>query len=299
MFRSLFRRNFITFIQESETGVLQTFGKLGGIRSSNSNLLSGIRFYVPFVQSVTHVSNRRTQQKYPIICRTLDGVSVKLVVCVQATIESRNSSLALFSLHDPIEQIGSTVNDQLRSSIASVNIDELFSQQNQISDIVMKRLEEYNSSGYTFNSILVSDIEPDQEVKKSMNRVNASLREKQVAEQNAQAHYITVVKDAEAQSKKMELQGKGISLQRNAILAGYSDYVVKMADILSISPEKLLKFTTDMQYIDMQREIGQSNNTKTIFIPNDNDRSKLNYMSANDAINSDKNTSVNKSVNTE
>jgi regulator of protease activity HflC (stomatin/prohibitin superfamily) len=68
--------------------------------------------------------------------------------------------------------------------------------------------------GYTIINTLVTDIDPDIQVKNAMNRINAADREKTVAEFEAEASRIRIVaKKAEAESKR--LQGQGIADQRN------------------------------------------------------------------------------------
>ena len=56
--------------------------------------------------------------------------------------------------------------------------------------------------GYTFVKALVTDIDPDHEVKISMNRINAAEREKLAAEYEAEADRIRIVAKAKAESGK-------------------------------------------------------------------------------------------------
>ena len=174
---------------------------------------------------------------------------------------------ALFSLHNPINQMESLVNDSLRSSIASKKIDDIYIQQNEISDIVMARLKEMEKHGFTCNNVLLKNIEPDKKVKDSMNLVNSSLREKMVAVQQAESDYIKITRNAEARAQEMALIGKGMSDQRNAILQGYTENMTIMSQNLGVSSSSLMLFLTKMQEIDMNREIAHSNNSKIIFIP--------------------------------
>lgn len=276
------KRSFVTFIETSSTGIVQTFGRVGGIWRKDPILPAGVHFYIPLLQSIKHVSNKRNQTIFDVACRTIDGVSVDLKISIQYTIKESDSMKALFSLTNPIKQIESIANDSLRSSIASKKIDDLYMQQNDISDIVMLRLKEMETHGYTCNMVLISDIEPDKKVKATMNNVNASIREKLVAQQNAEADYIKITRNAEARAQEMASLGRGISEQRHAILQGYSENMTSMSDKLGVSSDKLMSFLTKMQEIDMNRELAHSNNSKIIFIPKSDVEFDKSLMYANE-----------------
>jgi regulator of protease activity HflC (stomatin/prohibitin superfamily) len=71
--------------------------------------------------------------------------------------------------------------------------------------------------GYTIINTLVTDIDPDIQVKNAMN-INAADREKTVAEFEAEASRIRIVESKAAESKR--LQGQGIADQRREIARG-------------------------------------------------------------------------------
>jgi regulator of protease activity HflC (stomatin/prohibitin superfamily) len=82
--------------------------------------------------------------------------------------------------------------------------------------------------GYTIINTLVTDIDPDIQVKNAMNRINAADREKTVAEfEEASRIRIVASKKAEAESKR--LQGQGIADQRREIARG----LVESVDVLN------------------------------------------------------------------
>jgi regulator of protease activity HflC (stomatin/prohibitin superfamily) len=58
--------------------------------------------------------------------------------------------------------------------------------------------------GYTIINTLVTDIDPDIQVKNAMNRINAADREKTVAEFEAEASRIVAKAKAEAESKRLQ-----------------------------------------------------------------------------------------------
>ena len=60
-------------------------------------------------------------------------------------------------------------------------------------------------------------MEPDAEVKQSMNEINAAQRKRVAAQELAEADKIKIVTAAEAEAEKDRLHGVGIAQQRKAI----------------------------------------------------------------------------------
>ena len=67
-------------------------------------------------------------------------------------------------------------------------------------------MEEY---GYFIVKALVTDIEPDAEVKRAMNRINAADREKTAAQYEGDAARILIVEKAKAEVKVRGTSGAG------------------------------------------------------------------------------------------
>ena len=76
---------------------------------------------------------------------------------------------------------------------------------------------------------LVTDIDPDIQVKNAMNRINAADREKTAAEFEAESSRIRIVAKAKAEAESKRLQGQGIADQRREIARG----LVESVDVLN------------------------------------------------------------------
>ena len=63
--------------------------------------------------------------------------------------------------------------------------------------------------GFDIIKTLVTDIDPDAQVKESMNRINASEREKVAAQFEGDAQRILIVERAKAEAESKRLQGPG------------------------------------------------------------------------------------------
>jgi len=114
---------------------------------------------------------------------------------------------------------------------------------------------------------LVTDIDPDQLVKESMNRINAAEREKIAAEYDGEAERIRIVAKAKAEAESKRLQGQGIADQRREIARGLEESVevLNNAGINSQEASALIVIT---QHYDTMQAMGESTNSNLILLPN-------------------------------
>lgn len=120
--------------------------------------------------------------------------------------------------------------------------------------------------GYTIESTLLTTIDPDAEVMKAMNHINASERMKEAAKNEAEADYIKQVRHAEADRDRKRLQGEGISQQRQEIMKGYSTGVSNMSKNFGMNHKQIVEFVLRTQHLDTIENIGKTQNTKVIFL---------------------------------
>jgi regulator of protease activity HflC (stomatin/prohibitin superfamily) len=255
---------FIKFIPTSFTGVRQTFGKFTKLCTP------GINFYIPIIQKISLVSNRLKQDSVTFDVKTKDNVFCRIGLAVQHRIKPEDSATAYFSLTDPEPQIESYIENVVRAYAPRLILDELFESQDDICHRVSESLyEKMIQHGYTIENTLVTGIEPDEQVKQSMNQINASARLKEAAKNDADAEYIKSVRQAEADRDRKRLQGEGISLQRLAILKGYEQGLSRMTSQLHLNAKDVIAFVTKVQELDTMENIGKSDNTKVLFFSSD------------------------------
>jgi regulator of protease activity HflC (stomatin/prohibitin superfamily) len=121
--------------------------------------------------------------------------------------------------------------------------------------------------GYTIINTLVTDIDPDIQVKNAMNRINAADREKTVAEFEAEASRIRIVAKAQAEAESKKLQGQGIADQRREIARG----LVESVDVLNkvgINSQEASALIVVTQHYDTLQAIGADANSNLILLPN-------------------------------
>ena len=126
-------------------------------------------------------------------------------------------------------------------------------------------MEQY---GYKIVKTLITDITPDEVVKTSMNRINAAMRDKEAAVQEAEAEKITIVKRAEAEADSKRLSGEGIAQQRLEIVRGFKESVEDFQKALQdVDPQEIMQFVLMTQYFDTLTAIGSNSTNSTIMVP--------------------------------
>lgn len=252
--------SIFAIIQQSTTGVVQTFGRFTRLVGP------GLRFKIPFIQKITMVSNRLQQETFIFEVKTKDNVFTKLGLAIQYKIESEDTDKAFFQLNNPREQIDSYVENVVRSHVPKMLLNELFESQDEIchtvNDLLKTKMKSY---GYTIENTLVTTIDPDPDVKTAMNKINANARLREASIYEAETFYIKQLKEAEADRDRKRLQGEGISQQRLAILSGYEESVNAMAVKFGVSAKEIINFVQTIQELDTMERIGQSPNTKVLF----------------------------------
>ena len=160
---------------------------------------------------------------------------------------------AYYRLANPEVQIQAYVFDVVRSTLPRMDLDESFSSKDDIATAVKTHLDETMSSyGYHIVRALVTDINPDQRVKMSMNEINASRRLREANKEKAEADKIVQVKAAEADAESKYLSGVGVARQRQAIVGGLQDSIIEFSgEIQGTTPKDVMDLLLVTQYFDM------------------------------------------------
>jgi len=250
-------------VKQQTAAIIETFGKFSNIRQS------GFQFKIPVMQRIAGRLSLKIQQLDVIIeTKTLDDVFVKLKVSVQFKVIKDKVYDAFYKLDYPHDQITSYVFDVVRAEVPKMKLDDVFVKKDDIAIAVKLELNEAMSSyGYDIIKTLVTDIDPDAQVKEAMNRINAADREKTAAQYEGDAQRILIVERAKAEAESKRLQGKGIADQRREIARGLEESMVVLnrAGINSQEASALIVVT---QHYDTLQAIGADTNSNLILLPN-------------------------------
>jgi len=199
-------------------------------------------------------------QQIDVVCetKTKDNVFVQIAVAVQYRVLAENAYDAWYRLSDPTGQIQSYVFDVVRSTVPRMELDAAFTSKKDIAFAVLEQLRDLmREYGYEIMESLVTDIQPDKKVMKSMNEINASKRLKEAAMYKAEAEKIRQVKAAEAEAEARYLSGLGVARQRRAIVQGIQTSVTEFSDnVPGASPKDVMDILLLSQYLDTISVIG-------------------------------------------
>ena len=150
-----------------------------------------------------------------------------------------------------------------------MTLDELFEKKDEIALEVQKQVaEEMSTYGYIIVKTLITKVEPDAEVKQSMNEINAAQRKRVAAQELAEADKIKIVTAAEAEAEKDRLHGVGIAEQRKAIVDGLADSIKELKDTnVNLTEEQIMSILLTNQYLDTLNNFAEKQGTNTLFLP--------------------------------
>ncbi len=250
-------------VKQQTAAIVERFGRFNSIRHS------GLQLKIPLVDRIAgKVSLKITQLDVIIETKTLDDVFVKLKVSVQYKVIREKVYDAFYKLDYPHEQITSYVFDVVRAEVPKMKLDDVFVKKDDIAIAVKTELNDAMMEyGYDIIKTLVTDIDPDAQVKAAMNRINAADREKTAAQYEGDAARILIVEKAKAEAESKRLQGQGIADQRREIARGLEESV-EVLNRVGINSQEASALIVVTQHYDTLQSLGQETNSNLILLPN-------------------------------
>ncbi|UON80173.1 SPFH domain-containing protein [Streptococcus pyogenes] len=252
-------------VRQQSVAIVERFGRY------QKTATSGIHVRLPFGidKIAARVQLRLLQSEIIVETKTKDNVFVTLNVATQYRVNEQNVTDAYYKLMKPESQIKSYIEDALRSSVPKLTLDELFEKKDEIALEVQHQVaEEMSTYGYIIVKTLITKVEPDAEVKQSMNEINAAQRKRVAAQELANADKIKIVTAAEAEAEKDRLHGVGIAQQRKAIVDGLAESIQELKEAnISLNEEQIMSILLTNQYLDTLNTFAAKGN-QTLFLPN-------------------------------
>lgn len=256
---------FSTFfvVKQQSVYILERFGKFIAGREA------GLQLKIPFIDKIAGKLSLKIQQLDVLIeTKTKDDVFVKLKVSVQFRVLPGKAYDAFYSLDYPHDQITSYVFDVVRAEVPKMKLDQVFERKDDIAIAVKSELNDaMNTYGYDIIKTLVTDIDPDAQVKEAMNRINSAEREKVAAQFEGDAQRILIVERARAEAESKRLQGQGIADQRREIARGLEESV-DVLNKVGINSQEASALIVVTQHYDTLQAIGSETNSNLILLPN-------------------------------
>jgi len=250
-------------VKQQTAAIIERFGKFQSIRHS------GLQLKIPLVDRISGKLSLKIQQLDVIVeTKTKDDVFVRLKVSVQYKVIRDKVEDAFYKLDYPHDQITSYVFDVVRAEVPKMILDDVFLKKDDIAIAVKAELNDaMQNYGYDIIKTLVTDIDPDAQVKEAMNRINAADREKTAAQYEGDAQRILIVEKAKAEAESKRLQGQGIADQRREIARGLEESV-EVLNKVGINSQEASALIVVTQHYDTLQSIGQETNSNLILLPN-------------------------------
>lgn len=247
------KKTFFTVDQNAE-GLVSRFGKYVGAPKT-----SGLNWKIPFIDKLdTQISTALTAIPTSLETKTSDDQFISLPIDIQ--FEVSDTAKYYYKSNNPNDQIKTIVSAAVRKCTSGKTFADIYSLRQEISDSVKEAvLDEISDYGIDIKRIVIDEPQPDDNVKNAYNRVKASEREKQAAENEAQASYIKAVKAAEADKERNSLIGEGVKAFRKSVAESYIE--TRQALINEGVDEKAAdEFMTEAMRLDTMRDAAEKGN---------------------------------------
>ncbi len=242
-------------VHQQTVAVVETFGKY------SRTLNPGLNVIIPFVQQVVSVISLRVQEiKSEVEVKTQDNMFVKLPVALMIKVRPENAADSYYKLQSPETQLSTWVLNTLRGLSATRTLTELFEDRGQLVAGVQHALDDLLAAyGWEVVNVLVDQPSVSHDVQAAFNRVVSSRREREAAEQEAEAKRIRIIGEARAEAESQTLRAEGLAAARRILAIALTDAVVtaKNAGISEQDTLTLLLETNRLDTIKYAAEHGK------------------------------------------
>ena len=247
--------------QQQTAKVIERLGKFRRVAQP------GLSFKIPLIDHVVKNLDLRVHSlEANLETKTKDNVFVNVLVATQFRIDPNEIKRAYYELSRPEAQIQSYIADAIRSSIPTMNLDDVFENKDAIALQVQKDVTEGMANfGFVIVKTLITSIDPAREVKESMNAINAAQRQRTAAKELAEAEKIQIVTKASAKAEESRLQGFGLAEQRKEIVNGLATSIDELGKF-KIEESEIITLLMLTQYMDTLSRFAEKGNS-TLMLP--------------------------------
>jgi len=254
----------IRIVSQNTVYVIEYLGQFSRIMEA------GLNFKIPFLEGVAGTVSLRQQNfaiqgKYPSKDKVIVDMETNLIYTVTPTTDGIKRFT--YALENRDQSIAAIIENSLRTYIARETHEGILEKKEELAvhirEGVSRQFEEW---GIHINSFQITNVSFPKTITDAMSEVVASEQLRKAAENKGEATKIRAIKEAEAERERKRLQGEGIALEREAIAHGLEHSVEIVRTATNQSPTEILAILTLTQYLDTLKNIGQSDNTKVLFI---------------------------------
>ena len=275
----------VKIVKEKEEYLVESLG------SYKKKLEPGLNFVVPFIDKVVH--KETIKEKVLDVpaqsCITRDNVSITVDAVVYWRImDMYKAFYKVENLHDAMVNMVLT---QIRSEMGKLELDQTFTARTEINEILLRELDIATDPwGVKVTRVELRDIMPSKAVQDSMELQMAAERQKRAniltseghrdsainsAQGDAQARLLqaeaakkAAILDAEAEQQAIILKAQGERQEQILKAEATAEAMKIVMDKLQSDPNarEALQFLLAQEYLEMGKEIGNSDRSKVMFM---------------------------------
>ncbi|MFZ4666139.1 MAG: SPFH domain-containing protein [Prochlorotrichaceae cyanobacterium] len=245
----------VKVINEGDAALVERFGRY------RRTLQPGLNFTIPLVDTI--IVDTVREQVFDVPAQeaiTSDDVYLKAdAVVFWRIIDLRRVHYEVDDIKAAIESIVLTA---LRDQIGRMTMDKIIVAREEISNKLLRKLDEVTESwGVKVTRVEVKDIKPSDEVLKSMDKIRAAASEKEATVSVAQGKRESVILEAESRRQAAISEAEGIVEAVRLISASIQNQPGNQQIL-----REIVRFLVAQRYVDASQKIGESSNSKVIFM---------------------------------
>ena len=275
----------VKIVKEKEEYLVESLG------SYKKTLEPGLNFTVPFIDRITYQDTIREKVlDVPAqSCITRDNVSIAVDAVVYWRIMDMYK--AYYKVENLRDAMVNLVLTQIRSEMGKLELDQTFTARTEINEILLRELDVATDPwGVKVTRVELRDIMPSKAVQDSMELQMAAERQKRAAILTSEGERESAINSAQGKAESRILEAEAMKkaeilkaeAEKQAILLraeaereeqvmnaeGTAAAVEIVLEKLQQNPqaEDALKFLLAQHYLEMGKEIGNSNSSKVMFL---------------------------------
>lgn len=245
---------FFFFLQEKEEVIIQSFGRY--VKTVKE---PGFHPMLPWQNITARVGMELKQVEDKLATKTKDDIFV--TIPIKMHLQIMDSKKFVYDSNKPIEQVMARVNATCKQLVSGMEFIELYKTREQISEMAREKVgkEIEQLYGVRLIDVIVDEPQADAKAMASFSGVKESERNKQAAQNNAEARKIEIIAEAEARKEALRLHGEGIAEQRNAIFQNYAEQFNNLSK-KGMSPDMAHEVITLAMTLDTTRDAAEKGN---------------------------------------
>ena len=253
---------FVVIAKEEHVRVVETFGKFSSVRPAGLSL----KLPWPIQSAGKNFSLQQLQLSESVGVKSVDNAFIDVPIKLQYRVNPELAREAYYKLNNPEAQIRSYIVNQVRSTAGGLSFEELFRSRDVFeADVEQTLKEKMTEYGYTIVNVLVDDPQPSKDLREAFDRVIASKRLREAAENEGEAARILSVAKAAAEGEALEIKGNAYAKFRKTIAEGNAEALNKFAGETGLTANDGLAFFNSVNEMEAIRDAAESGG-KVVFI---------------------------------